>query len=137
MWLDARSPMGDRVVRPPTLGRPNAHRVAAAVLPPSRRHHQGGVPKGDPAPSDLGIRAGPLRHRPARGLPVGRRPGMDAIEKDRLWPMFHVKRYAGRITTRRLGSSPRLSVRAPSIAATASWTIFRSAGLIGWSSWSW
>jgi hypothetical protein len=35
-------------------------------------------------------------------------------------PMFHVKRYVGRMTTRRLGSSPRLSVCTPSIAATAS-----------------
>ena len=35
------------------------------------------------------------------------------------------------MTTRRLGSSPKLSVRTPSMVATASWTIFRSAGLIG------
>jgi hypothetical protein len=49
-------------------------------------------------------------------------------------PMFHVKRYVGWMITRRLGSSPRLSVVTPSIAATASCTILRSAGVIGWNS---
>src|SRR5690606_39880605 len=44
--------------------------------------------------------------------------------------LFHVKRQAGRTTTKRLGSSPLDSLTRPA-AATASWTTLRSNGVIG------
>ena len=81
-----------------------------------------------------GPRAGRRSRRQPHACPARRRASDQGPA-----PMFHVKHrsygvpegaQAGRTTTRRCGSSPSDSLRSPA-AATASWTIFRSNGVIG------
>jgi hypothetical protein len=79
-------------------------------------------------PESHRIAVGALERQERRRVRLER--GLSGRLPPEMW-MFHVKLQAGRITTRRWGSSPRLSVVAPSTVATASWTTLRSAGVIG------